>query len=54
VEPEREQLESIASRIEHGELRVFVDRTIPLALAPEAYRQSIPRQGPGKMAVKMA
>jgi len=54
VEPHQRQLTEIARLLDEGELRCFVDATVPLTRASEAYIGSIPgRKGHGKIVLSL-
>jgi NADPH:quinone reductase-like Zn-dependent oxidoreductase len=54
VEPNQKQLTRIAELLEKGALRTTVDAVLPLAKAPEAYNESAPRRGRGKIVVSIS
>jgi len=53
VEPLQKQLVEIGGMLEAGKLRTTVDTVVPLSQAPAAYAGKVPRQGRGKLVVRM-
>ena len=51
VEPKREQLVEIEKLLDAGDLRTAVDTTVPFSQAPQAYAETLQKQGRGKVVV---
>jgi NADPH:quinone reductase-like Zn-dependent oxidoreductase len=51
VEPNQKQLFQIADLLDAGRLRAIVDTVVPLARAPEAFADGVPRHHRGKVVI---